>query len=88
LQRAVLSAKPSRHLLLTAAVAEFAELLRHSYWARDGSWAAVSKLLDEVLPLYPENREVEELAAMVKRAGTLAKPREAPPPEERPDLPK
>lgn len=36
------------HFRQAAAVAEFAELLRHSYWAQCGELAAVTALLDTV----------------------------------------
>ena len=88
LPREILGGEPSRHLRLCAVVAEFAELLRGSWWARDGSCAAVAEELAELLPLYGNSPEVVELLDLVNKAAALLKPAKAEIPEERPELPK
>lgn len=52
---------------LTAAVAEFAEILRESYWAKDGSLEEVRRVVKGV---YPEldNEQVVELIYLVGKA--------------------
>ena len=52
---------------LAATVAEFAEILRESYWARGGSLAAVSQSLEGIAPRIP-NASVDELMNLVSRA--------------------
>lgn len=52
---------------LAATVAEFAEILRESYWARGGSLAAVSQSLKGIAPQIP-NASVDELLNLVSRA--------------------
>ena len=52
---------------LAATVAEFAEILRESYWARGGSLAAVSQSLESIAPQIP-NASVDELMNLVRRA--------------------
>ena len=52
---------------LAATVAEFAEILRESYWARGGSLAAVSQSLKGIAPQIP-NASVDELMNLVSRA--------------------
>ena len=52
---------------LAATVAEFAEILRESYWARGGSLAAVSQSLKSIVPQIP-NASVDELMNLVSRA--------------------
>jgi Ca-activated chloride channel family protein len=52
---------------LTAAVAEFAEILRESYWAKDGSLEGVRRVVKSV---YPEldNEQVVELIYLLGKA--------------------
>jgi Ca-activated chloride channel family protein len=55
----------SERLRFRAALAEAAELLRESYWARDGSWAQLLELLRSLSPSFqarPDVRALEELA--------------------------
>ena len=58
---------------LAAAVAEFAEILRGSFWAQEGNLARVHKVLEEVLPhIDTKTREHsernEELLMLVRKA--------------------
>ncbi|RKU16627.1 hypothetical protein C6503_11930 [Candidatus Poribacteria bacterium] len=52
---------------LAATVAEFAEILRESFWAQDGSLEAVSQSLKGIAPQIP-NASVDELMNLVSRA--------------------
>ena len=61
---------------LAAAVAEYAELLRDSYWAREGSLAEVSALADNVAEQYfgadrGAYEDAQEFAELVERAASL-----------------
>ena len=47
---------------LASVVAEFAEILRRSYWAKNGSFAAV---LDRVRELDPELRREQKVRALL-----------------------
>ena len=58
----------------TAAAAEFAELLRKSFWARCGSIDAVSALLDGVSADLGEQRDYRELVRRVGAASELFEP--------------
>ena len=51
-----------------AAAAEFAELLRNSYWAQCSDLDAVSALLDTLAPALGENRSYRELRDLVDAA--------------------
>ena len=52
---------------LAATVAEFAEILRESYWAEGGSLAAVQQSIKGIAPQIP-NEQVDELSHMVSQA--------------------
>ena len=52
---------------LAATVAEFAEILRESFWAEDGNLAAVSQSLREIAPPI-HNEQVDEFRHLVSRA--------------------
>ena len=73
------------HFRLTACVAEVAEVLRDSYWARGSSLERVSGMLTDLLdapqteggPKLGEDRDVVELVALVKRADALVRQRAA-----------
>ena len=52
---------------LAATVAEFAEILRESFWAEDGNLATVSQSLRDIAPLI-HNEQVDEFRHMVSRA--------------------
>ncbi len=61
---------------VAASVAQFAEILRESYWAKDGSLGAVQRLLKGILPqLQSKNSESEEqekeLFKLVRKARRL-----------------
>ncbi len=58
----------------TAAAAEFAELLRKSFWAQCGSLDAVSELLDGVSAELGEQRDYRELVRRVGAASELFEP--------------
>ena len=57
----------SSEFQLAATVAEFAEILRESYWAREGNLAAVSQSLKSIAPQIP-NASVDELMNLVSQA--------------------
>ncbi len=54
---------------LHAAVAEFAELLRESYWAEDGDYMGVYELAEPLVDEMDGNVEVEEFVDLVRMAG-------------------
>jgi Ca-activated chloride channel family protein len=56
---------------LTAAAAEFAEILRHSYWARDSRLSDVLPVLYRVREEQPADVKVAELVQLVERAAAL-----------------
>jgi Ca-activated chloride channel family protein len=56
---------------LAAAVAEFAELLRQSVHARDGSLAGVLRLAEPLVAELPEDKDVPEFVALVQQAARL-----------------
>lgn len=58
-------------LILDAAVAEFAEILRESYWAKESTPAAVLDLLQKLPTSIAEREDVRELREMVERASAL-----------------
>ena len=57
-----------------AAAAEFAELLRHSFWAQCGDLDAVTELLDTAASELGENRSYHELRQLVSDAGRRFEP--------------
>jgi Ca-activated chloride channel family protein len=61
----------SPELRLLACVAEFAELLRGSRWAADGSYAAVLAQLAQLPQDFRSRPEVQEVAELVGRAQLL-----------------
>ncbi|MBI4604823.1 MAG: von Willebrand factor type A domain-containing protein [Planctomycetes bacterium] len=56
---------------LLACVAELAELLRESYWARDGSYGRVLEVVEGLSPAYRARPEVAEVAELAWRAQVL-----------------
>ena len=52
---------------LAATVAEFAEILRESFWAKKGSLEAVSQIIESIAPEI-RNEQVDELRHLVKKA--------------------
>jgi len=53
---------------LQAAVAEFAELLRDSFWAQDGTYSTVLALVEPVAAETPEDEQIAELIELVRLA--------------------
>jgi Ca-activated chloride channel homolog len=51
-----------------AAAAEFAELLRGSFWAQEGSYGDVLRLLQMAEPRLEDNAQLAELVDMVRAA--------------------
>jgi len=56
---------------LSAVVAEFAEVLRGSYWAREGSLQAVADEARRVQMLLPEMNEVSDFASLAIQAASF-----------------
>ena len=56
---------------LSAVVAEYAEILRESYWAREGSLESVATEAERVLRLMPEETDVAELNALIGQAAEI-----------------
>ena len=52
---------------LAATIAEFAEILRESFWAQEGNLEAVSRSIEGIAPLI-HNEQVNELRHLVSRA--------------------
>ena len=65
------SAEMSRELRLAAIVAEFAEILKRSYWARQGSLQDLLARAQTVSAEFSGDADVAELAALVGRAARL-----------------
>ncbi len=57
----------SAEFQLAATVAEFAEILRESFWAREGSLEAVLQSIEDIEPQI-HNERVDELRSLVQRA--------------------
>ena len=53
---------------MAAVVAEYAEILRESYWAQDGSLEHVASEANRVQKLFPSDEDVEEFANLAARA--------------------
>ena len=62
----------SSRFQLSAVVAEFAEILRGSYWAREGSLQAVANEASRVQQLLPESTDAAEFASLAAQAARLA----------------
>jgi Ca-activated chloride channel family protein len=65
-------ARASLRLRVQAVVAEFAEILRGSYWARGSELADLVPVADGLAAAAPEDAQVAELARLVRRAAELA----------------
>jgi Ca-activated chloride channel family protein len=63
--------KASPRLRLSACVAEFAEILRQSVHARDGSLAAIERLAEPLVDELRADPDVAEFVALVKQAARL-----------------
>ena len=61
-------AEASPRFQMAAVVAEYAEVLRDSYWAQDGSLEEVASEANRVKRLLPSEGDFEEFAALVARA--------------------
>ena len=61
-------AEASPRFQMAAVVAEYAEVLRESYWAQEGSLESVSSEANRVRNLLPSEPDFEEFAALVARA--------------------
>ncbi|MGH9317486.1 MAG: vWA domain-containing protein, partial [Thermoanaerobaculia bacterium] len=60
-----------RGLRLAALVAEFAEILKHSYWAKDSSLAELLVRARRVADEFPVDEKVAELVSLVEKAVRL-----------------
>ena len=69
---AVAFEEASSRFQLSAVVAEFAEVLRGSYWAREGSLQAVADEARRVQGLLPESQDVAEFASLAAQSVNLA----------------
>ncbi|MFO0982257.1 MAG: von Willebrand factor type A domain-containing protein [Planctomycetota bacterium] len=56
---------------LSAVAAEFAELLRRSYWAASDSLASLLPIAERVAKRLPEDQSVAELCALIRQAAEL-----------------
>lgn len=65
------SASPEFHF--AAAIAEYAEILRKSYWAKDSQMSKVLTLVRRVQEELPKDPQVTEFASLVERAASLSK---------------
>ncbi|MFH1231397.1 MAG: von Willebrand factor type A domain-containing protein [Planctomycetota bacterium] len=61
----------SESFKLSAAVAQFAEILRHSYWAKDEKIEDVMDLAQSLAPAYKNDIKVIELIDLISKAKTL-----------------
>lgn len=66
-------AKTSPRFQLAAVVAEYAEILRESYWAQDGNLAHVAAEADRIRWLLPHDADVVEFAALTREAERLGR---------------
>ena len=62
----------SPRLQLDAVVAEYAEVLRKSYWAQDSSLKEVQAQAQRVSTLLPNDPDVAEFVDLVTRAESIA----------------
>jgi Ca-activated chloride channel family protein len=62
----------SPHFQLAAVVTEYAEVLRHSYWAKDSSLEDVLTQARRVAEYFPGDEDVAEFLLLVERATTLS----------------
>lgn len=67
----------SPHFQLTACVAELAEVLRDSYWARGSSLDRVASMVETLLPKLDGDQDAVELVALLKKADALVRQRDA-----------
>jgi Ca-activated chloride channel family protein len=62
----------SSRFQMDAAVAEYAEVLRESYWAQDSSLENVLAMAERVNALLPDDEDVAEFVGLVARAAEIA----------------
>ena len=60
------------HFQLAATVAEYAEILRDSYWAKESSLASVSEDANRIANALAQDEDVQEFAGLVGTAVSLA----------------
>ncbi len=58
---------------LDAVVAEYAEILRESYWAKESSLASVAEEASRVAEYLPHDADVAEFAGLVERASRISR---------------
>ena len=68
---AVSFVEASSRFQLSAVVAEFAEVLRGSYWAKEGTLEAVADEARRLQQLLPESTDVAEFAGLAAQAAAL-----------------
>lgn len=56
---------------LSAVVAEYAEMLRQSYWAQDGDWRQLARDAQRIAEYFPVDGDVQEFANLVVTAALL-----------------
>jgi Ca-activated chloride channel family protein len=72
----------SRQFRLAATAAEFAEILRHSYWAKGATLAPVLQQAQQLSQEFQKNSDVIELADLISKADQLTPKPPAEPPQE------
>ena len=68
--------RASARFQLDAVVAEYAEILRESFWAQEGSLMVVSNEARRVLQLLPQDTDVVEFASLASTAAEIWEARE------------
>ncbi len=63
----------SPHFQLTAVVAEYAEILRDSYWAQENTLTSIAADARRIAEYMPEDADVQEFAALVTQSGGMGK---------------
>jgi len=62
----------SSRFQLSATVAEYAEILRESYWAQDSSLSEVASEAERIRGLLPQDQDVIEFAQLASQAASIA----------------
>jgi hypothetical protein len=63
----------SPYLQWDVVVAEFAEIIRESYWAQNSTLAGVLEEAERISKALPENPQVQEFVEMVRKADQVGK---------------
>ena len=63
--------KANPHFQWTVVVAEYAEILRDSYWAQDSTLSNVLEEAYRISDQLPENKDVSEFVDLVRRASEI-----------------